>query len=372
MGHRVLAATPATRLLGKLGLRPLARGPGDMAPPLHATVRVMLTITTLTANPAIDGSTSVPYVLPDRKLRCRPPRHEPGGGGINVARAVKRLGGDAQAWFPVGGPGGELLRRLLDAEDVRQMAVPVAGWTRENLNVFEEVSGRQFRFCMPGPSLREDEWQALLTGLERLDPPPDFLVASGSLPPGVPSDFYARLAVGAREKGSRVVLDTSGEALAPAVEQGVYLLKASLREFQTLMGERNVDEASLIRAAGVAIERGWCEVLVLSLGAGGALWRTASDGERLAAPTVRVRSSVGAGDSMVAGIVVSLAQGHPLRDAVRFGVAAGAATVMNPGTELCHREDVERLYRQVTTAPGQGPPLPDEGLTGAGGASAGC
>ena len=151
--------------------------------------------------------------------------------------------------------------------------------------------------------------------------------------------------------GSRVVLDTSGEALAPAVEEGVYLLKPSLREFQTLMGERDFDEASLARAAGVAIERGWCEVLVLSLGAGGALWRTATERERLAAPTVRVRSSVGAGDSMVAGIVQSLAQGRPLREAIRFGVAAGAAAVMNPGTALCHREDVERLYQQVTASP---------------------
>jgi 6-phosphofructokinase 2 len=117
------------------------------------------------------------------------------------------------------------------------------------------------------------------------------------------------------------------------------------------MGERDFDESSLARAAAAAIERGWCQVLVLSLGAGGALWRTATERERLAAPTVRVKSSVGAGDSMVAGIVLSLAQGRPLREAVRLGVAAGAAAVLNPGTELCHREDVERLYDQVTVSP---------------------
>jgi 6-phosphofructokinase 2 len=312
----------------------------------------MRSITTLTMNPAIDASTSVPYVLPDRKLRCRTPQYEPGGGGVNVARAVRKLGGDALACFPVAGPGGELLKRLLDAEGVRQMPVPVAEWTRENLNVFEEVSGRQFRFCMPGPALREDEWRTLLERIRQFHPAPDFLVASGSLPPEVPVDFYARLAAAAREIGSRVVLDTSGEALARAVEQGVYLLKPSLHEFQALTGERDFDESSLARAAGVAIERGWCEVLVLSLGAGGVLWRTAAERERLAAPTVRVRSSVGAGDSLVAGIVLSLARGRSLREAVRFGVAAGAAAVMNPGTELCRREDVERLYEQVTVSPG--------------------
>lgn len=322
----------------------------------------MLTIATLTMNPAIDESTAVPYVLPDRKLRCRPPRYEPGGGGINVARAVRKLGGDALACFPVAGPAGELLQRLLDAEGVPQRAVPVGEWTRENLNVFEEVSGRQFRFCMPGPALVEAEWTALLEVVQGLRPAPDFLVASGSLPPGVPADFYGRLAEGARAAGSRVVLDTSGEALARAVERGVYLLKPSLREFQALVGQRDLDDAALVRAAGAAIERGWCEVLVLSLGAGGALWATATECERLAAPTVRVRSSVGAGDSLVAGVVLSLARGRPPGAAVRFGVAAGAAAVMNPGTELCHREDAERLYTQVTAAPA---PLSRAGGAGA-------
>jgi len=312
----------------------------------------MVSIATLTMNPAIDESTSVPYVLPDQKLRCREPKYEPGGGGINVARAVRKLGGDALACFPAAGPGGELLQQLLEAEGVRQMPVPVKGWTRENLNVLEDVSGRQFRFCMPGAALREEEWRTLHDRLDQLQPAPDFLVASGSLPPGVPVDFYARLAATAHAKGSRVVLDTSGAALVRAVEQGVYLLKPSLREFQALMGARDFDETSLARAAGVAIERGWCEVLVLSLGAGGALWKTATERERLAAPTVRVTSSVGAGDSMVAGIVLSLARGRPLREAVRFGVAAGAAAVMNPGTELCHREDVERLYEQVSVSSG--------------------
>jgi 6-phosphofructokinase 2 len=301
-------------------------------------------------NPAVDASTSVPYVLPDQKLRCRTPKYEPGGGGINVARAIRKLGGDAVACFPAAGPGGDLLKQLLDGEGVRQKPVPVGPWTRENLNVFEEVSGRQFRFCMPGPRLCEEEWGTLLESVRCLRPAPDFLVASGSLPPGVPLDFYARLAAHARETGSRVVLDTSGEALAHAVKGGVYLLKPSLREFQALTGVRDLDESALIRAAGAAIERGWCEVLVLSLGAGGALWRTATGWERLAAPTVRVRSSVGAGDSMVGGIVLALAQGRPLGEAVRFGVAAGAAAVMNPGTELCRREDAERLYNRVTEA----------------------
>lgn len=311
----------------------------------------MRSIVTLTMNPALDVSTAVPYVLPDQKLRCEAPRYEPGGGGINVARVVRRLGGDALACFPVAGPAGDRLRGLLDGEGVRQTAVPVRGWTRENVNVLEQVSGRQFRFVMPGPALGEDEWPRFLEWLEGLQPRPDFVVASGSLPPGVPTDFYARLATLVRRIGSRLVLDTSGEPLAQAVAEGVYLLKPSLREFRTLAHSPGDDDTELAAIAAAAVrERHWCEVLVLSLGAGGALWVDAQERERLAAPAVPVKSTVGAGDSMVAAIVVMLASGRPVREAVRFGVAAGAAAVMNPGTELCQRADVERLVAQVLTS----------------------
>lgn len=142
----------------------------------------MRSIVTLTMNPALDVSTTVPYVLPDQKLRCQAPRYEPGGGGINVARAVRRLGGDALACFPIAGPAGELLRSLLDAEGVRHTIVPVRGWTRENLNVLEQVSGRQFRFLMPGPALGEDEWPNFLEWVERLQPAPDFVEVFSAAP----------------------------------------------------------------------------------------------------------------------------------------------------------------------------------------------
>jgi 6-phosphofructokinase 2 len=302
-------------------------------------------------NPALDESTSVPYVLPDRKLRCQPPVYEPGGGGINVARAIRKLGGEALACFPVAGPAGGLLTQLLDAEGVRYEALPVVQWIRENVNVLEEVSGRQFRFCMPGPTLGDAEWPRFLDWLRGLRPPPGFVVTSGSLPPGVPVDFYAQVAAAARGMRSRLVLDTSGAPLARAADQGAYLLKPSLQEFQAMVGRSDTDATRLADLAAGVVARGWCEVLVLSLGAGGALWVTASERERLAAPTVRVRSSVGAGDSMVAGIVLSLARGRPLREAVRFGVAAGAAAVMNPGTALCRREDAERLVAEISSAP---------------------
>lgn len=302
-------------------------------------------------NPAIDVSASVPYVIPGEKLRCGPPKYEPGGGGINVARAIQRLGGESLALFPAGGPAGLLLCSLLDAERVRHRTAPTEAWTRENLNVSEDVTRRQFRFVMPGPTLAEREWQSILELLTGLDPRPEYLVASGSLPPGVPVDFYARVARLADSAGIKLILDASGEPLRRALGPGVYVLKPSLHEFEELTGETNCEESHLPILARKLIDSRQCAILVVSLGARGVFWMSALDRGRLAAPTVPVRSSVGAGDSMVAGIVLSLARGRPLGDAVRFGVAAGAASVMNPGTELCRAGDVERLYGQVQAAP---------------------
>jgi len=304
-------------------------------------------IVTLTMNPAIDVSTGIDYVIPDEKLRCGPPAYEPGGGGINVARAIRRLGGDALALFPAGGPAGLLLGRLLDAEGVRYQALPIVAWTRENLNVVETVTGRQFRFLMPGPTLLEDESRTALDTLRTLTPRPKYLVVSGSLPPGAPADFYAQIARMAHESGIKLVLDASGEPLRRAVGAGVYLLKPSLREFEELTGEHNCEEARLPVLGRRLIDEGRCQILVLSLGARGVLWMSATERGRLAAPAVPVKSSVGAGDSLVAGLTLALARGEPLRQAVLLGVAAGAASVMNPGTELCRAEDVARLYREI-------------------------
>lgn len=304
----------------------------------------MRSILTVTVNPAVDESASVDDVVPEAKLRCSGIRYEPGGGGLNVARAVVRLGGEATALYAAGGPTGRLLGELLDAEGVPRIEVPIGGWTRRNLNVREEPTGRQFRFVFPGPTFTQEEWQRCLESVRELRPAPDFIVASGSLPPGVPLDFYARLAAIAREFEARFVLDSSGEPLRFALEAGVFLFKPSLREFQDMIGREGLDDAELTEAARSLIHAGRCTVVVVSLGRRGALWVTGSEEGRVSPPEVPVASVVGAGDTMVAGIVLSLARALSLRDSVLFGVAAAAAAVMNPGTELCRREDVERLF----------------------------
>jgi 6-phosphofructokinase 2 len=304
----------------------------------------MSAVVTLTLNPAIDESTSVEHVISERKLRCGPTLYEPGGGGINVSRVLHRLGDDAPAIYPAGGPAGELLGRLLDGEGVPHRPVPIEAWTRENFNVLEQASGRQYRFCLAGPALSAADLDRCMGVLRGALPAPAFVVASGSLPPGVPSDFYARLARLVRESGGRLVLDASGEPLRLAVAAGVYLLKPSLREFQELTDAVGADEGRLAELGRALVRRRGCELLVLSLGSGGALWITPAAEGRISAPAVPVASGVGAGDSMVAGMVHRLLRGGAPADAVRYGVAAAAASVMNPGTALCRREDVERLF----------------------------
>jgi 6-phosphofructokinase 2 len=310
----------------------------------------MKPIATLTVNPTVDQNTRVQQVVPERKLRCERPRTEPGGGGVNVSRAIHRLGGDSTLLYLAGGLTGDMLERLLDGEGLAQRRIPIEGWTRENLIVFESISGQQFRFGMPGPDVREAEWRRCLDELRELEPAPGYLVASGSLSPGMPVDFYARVAEVAGELNARLVVDTSGEALREAARAGVYLLKPNAGEFQALVGRELKGEAEQLEAAQALVRSGSCEVLVISLGAGGSLLVTSGGSEHLRTPTVPIRSKVGAGDSMVAGIVLGLARDLALRDAVRLGVAAGAAAVMTEGTELCRREDTERLYQGTPAA----------------------
>jgi 6-phosphofructokinase 2 len=306
-----------------------------------------MSIITLTMNPAIDLATTTEQVIVERKVRCARPIMEAGGGGINVSKAIARLGGESLACLMAGGLNGKQLTNILDQSKISHRAFRVSGETRENLTVAESSSESQWRFVMPGPEVAEQEWRECLDAMSSLDPAPDFLVASGSLPPGVPADFYAHLARICREQEIRLILDTSGDALCRAVEEGVFLVKPNVVELQRLVDGQFEDEVSLLRLAGDLCSRNRVEVVVVSLGSAGALLVTPDLQERIPSPTVPIRSKVGAGDSMVAGIVLGLVRRLPLSQAVRFGVAAGAAAVMTPGSELCRREDTERLFETI-------------------------
>jgi 6-phosphofructokinase 2 len=319
-----------------------------MNAPKSGTDHMNNCIVTITVNPAIDKSTSAQHVMPDRKLRCERPVLEPGGGGINVSRAIHRLGGKSRAVYSAGGALGEMLASLLDREGIAHYPVPIEGSTRENLTVFEKVRGQQYRFGMPGPQMQEQEWNRILGEIERLDPKPTFIVASGSLPPGVPVDFYGKVSRVSQDMGAKLIVDTSGDAFRTAVrEAGAYLIKPNLRELEALAGESLENEKDQVNFAKQLIHEGSVEAVVISLGSDGATLVHEKMHRYFRAPTVKIQSKVGAGDSMVAGIVLAISRGASLTDAVNFGIAAGTAAVMTHGSELCRREDVERLYNEM-------------------------
>ena len=302
-------------------------------------------------NPALDIATTTDIVVPTEKLRCGEPRYDPGGGGINVARAVHLLGGESRAIFPAGGMSGAMLCDLLKGEDVPHTFVPISGITRESLAVVEAQTGKQYRFLLPGPVLSGRDQERCLDTIATYARDTAFLVASGSLPPGAPDDFYARVAALARAGGVPFVLDTSGPPLTAAADN-VFLLKASLRELEQLAGTSLQDEAAEEGAARKVIATRRAQNLVVSLGPRGALLADGAGVRRFPAIPVQAIGSVGAGDSMVAGIVLSLARGLTLMESVRFGMAAGAAALLRPGTELCRREDTERLFGSSIQPPG--------------------
>ena len=314
-----------------------------------------MNVATLTLNPAVDVGTRIERVEPNRKLRCAPPRHDPGGGGINVAAVLAELGCNAVAVFPWSGSTGEQLVELVRRRGIECRPVETGGLTRRNLSVREESSGRQYRFLLPGTKLEPDAASMCLAEVWQIDPPPDFLVLSGSFPPGLPGDFMQRVVHECRNRDVRLVVDVSGEPLRIAADEGVFLLKPNRRELAELSGDNTESAEKQEKELARLVGPGRSKVAVLSLGGKGIRFATAEGIEFLEAPEVEVNSRVGAGDSMVGGIVAGLCRGLSMREAIRLGLAAGSAAVMTSGTELCRRDDVERLFEKTRHAGGQAP-----------------
>jgi 6-phosphofructokinase 2 len=305
----------------------------------------MKPIVTLTVNPAIDASCLADEVIPMRKVRTREERYDPGGGGLNVARVIHELGGEAVAFYLAGGLTGQALEGLIERSGIAAVRVPISGLTRVSHTVHETSTGHEFRFTPEGPEVEDAEWRQCLEVLSVVDC--DYFVVSGSLARGMPADFYARVAKQVKARGGRVVLDSSGSPLHWALQEGVWLVKPSRRELEHLLGRKVLspqDEEALAREV---VEQGRAEIVALTLGAFGAVLATREGTLRLPSPKVDTKSAVGAGDSFVGAMVWALAQGRPVEEAFAYGIAAGAATAMTTGTELCRRADVERLYGEV-------------------------
>jgi len=303
-------------------------------------------VATLTLNPAIDSACEADAVFPTHKVRTFAERSDPGGGGINVARVLARLGEQVEAVYLSGGATGALLDELLVERGIERHRIPIHDHTRMSLAVFEQSSGREFRFVPEGPLVSGQEWQAALDHCAALSC--GWLVASGSLPRGVPDDFYARLSRVTAARGIRLVVDSSGPALRAALDEGgLFLVKPSQGEFEALIGRRLATPADIGKAALAMVRAAKVAHVAVTLGHEGAVLAHAGGVTILPGMSVPVRSATGAGDSFVAGMVHGFLRGEDATGAFRWGMAAGTAAVLTPGTDLCDPADVRRLRAQI-------------------------
>lgn len=308
-------------------------------------------ILTITLNPALDLATAVERMQPGRKLRCEGARLDPGGGGVNVSRVIRAFGGRSTAFVALGGPTGRMMRELMLAQGLDLAAFRIKGDTRQDITIDEAAHKRQYRLVLQGPHWTQKQTQAALAEIARLAVRHDYIVASGSLPPGVPEDFYARLARLARRLDKRLVLDTSGAPLRRALQAGVFLVKPNHIEFAELAGARHGAQHGdwkTMAAVGHRLRaRGQAEAMIVTRGDKGALAIGADGAWRLQAPKVKIASLVGAGDSLIGAAVLSLARGKTLLEAARLGIAAAAAAVEAEGTELANRRETLRLAKRT-------------------------
>lgn len=305
-------------------------------------------VLTLTLNPALDIATRLNHVVEGEKLRCGAPLYDPGGGGLNVSRAIHQLGGRSLALVALGGFTGDRLAGLLRDEGILFLALKSPGETRQSLTVTETATGGQYRFMLPGPEWGEADQAQVFTLLAATARPGGIAVISGSQPPGVPVDFPARLAAAMPE--SNIVLDTSGQTLAEAVAHpipGLALLRMDGAEAEDLLGEPLVTPADTADFAQDLVARGIARRVIIARGAEGNILVDAHTRLMASPPKVHLVSAVGAGDSFVAGLVLSMARGEPWDKALAMGTATAAAAVMTEATELCRPEDVAVILPQV-------------------------
>jgi 6-phosphofructokinase 2 len=303
-------------------------------------------VLTLTMNPALDVVTSIDRVIPTHKLRCNHSKEYPGGGGVNVARVLHRFGSNVQALYPIGGVAGHWHASLMKEEGVDLQVTEIKSETRESFSVHEISTAQDYRFILPGPTLTASETEAILSALT-LNLPLKYIVISGGMSPGVSDYFYADIIRIAKEKELRVILDSNGAALAPSLEQGVYLFKPSLSELKSLSRDPLNGQSDYLAFCRSLIKQKKAEIIALSLGEEGAILVTEDEAWFAPAISVEIKTTIGAGDSFVGSMTWSLLEGHHFLKAFQYGMAGGAAALVNGGTSLCEPKTVHELFNQV-------------------------
>jgi 6-phosphofructokinase 2 len=306
----------------------------------------MAKIVTVTFSPCIDKTMSVQNLVPEKKMRCTDIVFEPGGGGINVARVLKKLNSNATAIYPSGGCNGKQFNHLMEQENIPSVIINAKNETRENITALDQSENKQYRFVMPDPELSETEWQQCLYEIEKIKEA-EYIVISGSLPSSFPLNIFKKIATIAYTNGAKLIVDTSENALIQSAKENMYLLKPNLNELAILCGVNSVTANNAEKYAKEFIQKSQCRIIVVSLGEDGALLVTADEMYHAVAPKIQLKSTVGAGDSLVAGLVYSLSNGNSLQESLQFGVACGTAATINAGTALCTKQDAEDLYNRI-------------------------
>jgi 6-phosphofructokinase 2 len=299
-------------------------------------------IVTLTVNPALDKSTHFRGLVPEQKIRCETPRFDAGGGGINVSKAIAHLGGSSKALFTSGGFTGEMLKEIVKKEGISFETIEIHSDTRESFVAVDDNTNLQYRFGFKGAEINETEKNKIIQLIQELKS--DYLIVSGSLNEGLPVDFYKKIAEITKKLEIKLIIDSDGEALVKALEVGVFMIKPNVSELSKLIGVKSLEMEEINHAAKQIIANGGAEIVVVSLGSQGAVLVTKDYYEFVSAPNVVKKSTVGAGDSMVGGMVLALSQNKSLKEVLRWGVACGSAATMNEGTQLFKMEDAKRLF----------------------------
>ena len=314
----------------------------------QGTAQNQLPVLTITLNPALDLTTAADAVVPDLKLRCAAPMSEPGGGGINVSRAIAVMGGRSTALVALGGLTGQKVAALLAEAGIATLPLPAPGETRQSLVVQDRASSRNYRFVLPGPEWRAPYTARMLVQIVAAAPARGYVVLSGSNPPGVPADFARHLAKALSGQGARLIVDTSGAALAAVTafttDHPFEILRMDDQEAEGLAGHPLPQRADTAAFARMLLGRNIAKGVVIARGRDGNILATAQGCWHAKAEKVRIISTVGAGDSFVGGFTLGLARGWPIPDALGLAAAAASATVQMPGSQMGRAEVIRALY----------------------------
>ena len=303
-------------------------------------------IATITLNPCLDQHINVDGLVVDGTNRWSRLYRYAGGKGIDVSRAIHEMGGRTIAYGFIGGDVGKEVEILLDKDEVPFSFNPIKQETRTNFIITDTRTYKQTRIDAPGPRISKDELDRFIRKMRKIYPKPHLIVISGSVPPGVPANFYYTSVMEAKSFGVRAIVDSEGQWLEEAIKAKPYLIKPNVREAEGILKTELPTEEAIVKGALKLVKKG-IEVVVISRGKDGIIAATKRRVFKGVAPPVKVRSAVGAGDCTVAGLALKVTSNEPLVEACRLAVAMGSAAALTPGTELCHRADVERLLPRI-------------------------